>query len=390
MTESPLLPLLGWCALLALLSGLLLARTMPPRALIACLLVKYLIPMLYFGWFADGTWTLIDDLTYLRQGLELAGEGYTPISVLVTRTGLGHLVVLSEGIHILYGWFNLVAVQLVGPYYFSPVILNVFITCLTARVLWGFARDAGFGPRFSSGLTGFYLLHWDVVAWSAFVNVKDSIIVLLTMLLLRSLACFQQAPARRELLRALAVSAVLFWIRFYVPALAGLAMLIRGITSGTLRPKHRWVTLLIAAVVLAGMGWLIQSRWLAVIQAQLQFNPLQLGVGLVRMLLTPQPWSVSPEYGFLLLPSMLHLLMLVPAVVGAMILWRDSPMLRLPIVYAVLVLVLFAAFPGQQGPRYRHQVVFVLVWAQFTFIWQLLRAAATDFAVVRPPMRLST
>ena len=88
--------------------------------------------------------------------------------------------------------------------------------------------------------------------------------------------------------------------------------------------------------------------------------------------------------------SMLHLLMLVPAVVGAMILWRDSPMLRLPIVYAVLVLVLFAAFPGQQGPRYRHQVVFVLVWAQFTFIWQLLRAAATDFAVVRPPMRLST
>ena len=108
------------------------------------------------------------------------------------------------------------------------------------------------------------------------------------------------------------------------------------------------------------------------------------------MLLTPQPWSVSPEYGFLLLPSMLHLLMLVPAVVGAMILWRDSPMLRLPIVYAVLVLVLFAAFPGQQGPRYRHQVVFVLVWAQFTFIWQLLRAAATDFAVVRPPMRLST
>ena len=100
MTESPLLPLLGWCALLAILSGMVLARTMPPRALIACLLAKYLIPVLYFGWFADGTWTLIDDITYLRQGLELAGEGYPPISVLVTRSGLGHLVILSEGIHI--------------------------------------------------------------------------------------------------------------------------------------------------------------------------------------------------------------------------------------------------------------------------------------------------
>jgi hypothetical protein len=391
MMAAPFLQLVAWAAFLALTAGAVLARTMPPRMLVACLVIKFLVPVVYFAWFADGTWTLIDDLRYLRVGLELAGQGYTPFSVFLSRHGLGQLFLLSEGVHVMYGWFNLLAVTLIGPYYYSPVILNVFITCLSARVLWGFAVDAGYGPRYSSGLTAFYLLHWDVVAWSSFVNVKDSIIVLLTLLLLRALARFQRAPARRELVRAALVSLALVWIRFYVPAIAGLAVLIQAVTGRGFVPRHRRAFMLGAFAMVLVMGWFIQSRWLGIIRAQIHWSPGQVSLGLVRMLMTPQPWSVSPEYGFLLIPSILHLIMLVPAIAGASMLWRESPMLRLPIIYMGLILLLFAAFPGEQGPRYRHQAVFVLVWAQFTFAWHLLRALAQGaFTPPQLAMRLPT
>lgn len=376
MTPSPLLPLLGWCAFLALLSMVILVRTMPPRVLVACVLVKFLITVVYFCWFADGAWVLVDDLTYLRQGLDLAGQGYTPLTVVLSKKGLTELIVLSEGLHVLYGWFNLLAVTLIGPYYFSPVILNVFVTSVTARVLWGFARDAGFGPRYASALAAFYLLHWDVVAWSAVVNMKDSVVVLLTLLLLRPLSRFLVKPSRRELFKVLAASVLVFWIRFYIPAIAGLAMLLRAGATGRLKPRHRGITLAVAAVAVAAMAWIISSRWLALILRYLQFSPLDIGLGLVRMILTPQPWSVAPEYGFLVIPSILHLVMLGPTVVGVVKLWREAPLLRLSIVYAGLVILLYAAFPIQQGSRYRHQVAFILVWAQFTFLWHLFRATA--------------
>jgi hypothetical protein len=377
-----MLSLVSAAAVLALLACLVLGRVLPPRVLIPCVLIKFAVPVAYFAWFADGRWMLIDDVVYLRQGLALASAGYDPVSVLLSRAGLQQLIVLSEGLHILYGWFNLVAVYLIGPWYFSPVLLNVFVSCISGRVLWGFARDAGFGPRYRTGLTAFFLLHWDVLAWSSFVNLKDTVIVLLTLLLLRALARFQARLARRDLLVALAVSFVFLWIRFYVPAVAGAAVVLRSLATGGVVARHRWITLGIVAIAMGGMFWVMGPRWLPLLSTRLELEPWSVGQGLVRMLLTPQPWSVSRGNDFLLLPSILHVVAFVPALIGGLWLWQRSPMLRLPLVYSLLILLLFSTFPAQQGPRHRLQVVFMLVWAQYTFAWQLLRAA--DAAVIAP------
>lgn len=385
-----MLALIGAAAALALLACLVLVRALPPRLFLPCVFIKFAIPVAYFLWFQDGRWILVDDLVYLRQGLDLASAGYTPLSILGSRTGLEQLIVLSEGLHILYGWFNLLAVWLIGPWYFSPVLLNVLVSCVSARVLWTFAGDAGFGPRYRIALTVFFLLHWDVLAWSSFVNLKDTVIVLMTLVLLRALTRFQVRLQRRDLVVALVVSFLFLWIRFYVPALAGAAVLLRSLATGGIVARHRWVTLGIAVAALGGMFYFMGPRWLPLVSTRLQAEPWSVGLGMVRMLLTPQPWSVSVGNGFLLLPSILHVATFVPAAIGAVWLWRRSPMLRLPLLYCAIIIVLFSAFPAQQGPRHRHQVIFMLAWAQFTFAWQLLRVR--DWRVpapARPSLRTS-
>lgn len=385
MTGGDQLVLVFAAVLLALLSCLVLARVMPPRLLLPVVAIKFTIPVAYFTWFADGRWVLLDDMSYLRQGLTLLGEGYTPFSVLLSQKGLQQLVILSEGLHILYGWFNLLALTVIGPWYFAPVLLNVFVSCLSGRVLWGFARDAGFGPRYCTGLAAFFLLHWDVLAWSSFVNLKDTLIVLLTLLLLRAAARFQATLARRDLLVMGGVAFLFLWIRFYVPLVAGVAIMLRSLVTGGIVARHRWVALGVAAVAMTVAAWWMGPRWLPLVSTRLVWEPWQVALGGVRMLLTPQPWSVSPEHGFLLLPSILHAVMLVPAAVGAVWLWQRSPFLRLPLLYSLLIVCLFAAFPAQQGPRHRLQIVFMMAWSQFTFVWQLLRAANTPLQLPAPP-----
>ncbi len=385
MTGGDQLVLVLAACLLALLACAVLARALPPRLLLPVVAIKFAIPVAYFAWFADGRWVLVDDVTYLRQGLTLLAEGYTALSILWSQKGLQQLVVLSEGLHVLYGWFNLLAVALIGPWYFSPVLLNVFVSCLSGRVLWGFARDAGFGPRYCTGLTAFFLLHWDVLAWSSFVNLKDTLIVLLTLLLLRAAARFQATLARRDLLVAGGVAFIFLWIRFYVPLVVGVAIMLRSLVTGGIVARHRWIALGVAGATLAVAAWRMGPRWLPLVSSRLVWEPWQVALGGVRMLLTPQPWSVSPEHGFLLLPSILHLVMLLPAAVGAAWLWQRSPFLRLPLLYSLLIVCLFAAFPAQQGPRHRLQIVFMLAWSQFTFVWQVLRAVAPPAHSPAPP-----
>jgi hypothetical protein len=256
-------------------------------------------------------------------------------------------------------------------------------------VLYSFAQDAGFGPRYRTGLTVFFLLHWDVLAWSSFVNLKDTVIVLLTLLLLRALTRFQVHLRRRDLLVAVLVSFVFLWIRFYVPAVAGAAVLLRSLATGGIVARHRWVTLGIVATAMAGMFWVMGPRWLPLVTTRLDLEPWNMGLGVVRMLLTPQPWSVSRANDFLLLPAIMHVVTFVPAIIGAVWLWQRSPVLRLPLVYSFLIIVLFSAFPAQQGPRHRLQVVFMLAWAQFTFAWQLLRATEAAVAPLRTSLRTS-
>jgi hypothetical protein len=103
------------------------------------------------------------------------------------------------------------------------------------------------------------------------------------------------------------------------------------------------------------------------------------------MLLTPQLWAISPEYSFLLLPSLLHWLLLIPALLGAWMLWRRSREAALLLIYLAIVLVVYGFIPEQVGARQRVQVTFIVAWTQFHFFWVMAREAVRQAALARMP-----
>jgi len=127
--------------------------------------------------------------------------------------------------------------------------------------------------------------------------------------------------------------------------------------------------------VLGGVLYAVVGRGLlALAWSKLDVEPGSMLFGVVRILLTPQPWSLESNYEYLLIPSTLHALALVPALAGISSLWRRLPGARLVVAYYALVVLVFASFPWQQGPRHRYQAVFVLVWGLVHLVREVLPA----------------
>ena len=104
-------------------------------------------------------------------------------------------------------------------------------------------------------------------------------------------------------------------------------------------------------------------------------KPDTLLFGLIHFSLTPQPWSIEDNYSFLLLPSIIHWILFVPVLLAARILWQKSLLSRLLLIYLLMVIIFYALIPELQGPRHRVQIIFVIAWMQFHFLWIFTRKA---------------
>ncbi len=110
-------------------------------------LLKVVIPLLYFAYFFRSGWTLVDDLTYFEQARLLLLKGNNPFLILFTQDGRERLFSIAGGQHILYYWWNLLAVYLFKPVYSAPVFLNVATTFISAAILFRIARLSGRARR---------------------------------------------------------------------------------------------------------------------------------------------------------------------------------------------------------------------------------------------------
>lgn len=301
--------------------------------------------------------------------MALLAEDYNPITLLTTEGGRRSLWALNRGRHVLYGWWNYLAQFLFGPHYYSAVFMNVALTFVAAALLYRICRLSGFSRRYAQGLAGFFLLHWDVVAWSSFVNLKDVAILTLSTAAIYSLLLFNAAVSRRErLFRAAVVAGVFFtflWIRFYIP------VLISGAFVGWLLLKQRgWRKYTALALTFGAVFLILPSR---VETEYVRASPLGVLYGSVRYLLTPRPWGIEHDSSFLLLPSILHWLFFLPSAVGAVFLWRRSRAAALLLLYLGVSILFYSIVPSLQGPRHRVQTTFIWAWIQYHFLFLLFR-----------------
>lgn len=338
----------------------MVVRQLSPATALPVSIIKAVVPLTYFALFFDGSWTFVDDVTYQMHGEELRLD-YGPLSALLQEEGRAKLVELSQGRHFLYAWWNLLAQSLFGEHYYSAVFLNVLLTFFIGVVLFHLLGELGFSQAYQRGALVFFLLHWDVLAWSSLVNLKD---VLVMALIAPTLYCLVIVRRRLRLLPLLGVAFGLFvltWLRYYIPFFLVGAFVVWVLLEGRFRWKYLYA-------VLAGVAFLtLPLDWSALEYVQ----PGEIAFGLVRAPLTPQPWSIEDEYSFLLIPSVLHWLLFVPMVIGGGTLWVRAAGARFVLVFLVLMMLFYAVVPELQGPRHRVQLTFAIAWMQFHFFWEI-------------------
>ncbi|MGK5090830.1 hypothetical protein WDW89_02300 [Deltaproteobacteria bacterium TL4] len=337
--------------------------------------VRIMIPLFYFGFFFDGHWNFLDDITYLRSGAYILDRGYNPLTALITTGGQKVLLQVTGGGTFLYYWWNALAQYLFGRFYFAPVFLNIFVTCVTGVFLYRIVRFVGASVVYAQGFLVFFLLHWDLVAWTSLINLKDPIVMMLNVATLYFASVFLET---RHILYGLACfgCVVLYLlIRFYQPIiwLACIGVWFLFYSKG----KQKYLVMILGVIVALYVGHKIggTKEIIYYMKKFLVFSAGSLIPGLFRFLLTPRPWGIDEGSSFLLLPAIFNWFFFIFTLFGALLLWKKrSKEVNLMLLFFLAVCLLFAAFAGQQGPRHRFQLTFGIAWMQYHCLWIFLKS----------------
>jgi len=328
--------------------------------------IKAAIPFVYFAYYYDRSWNLVDDVAYFMGADRLMASGQNPLLSLFTQAGRDQLMAITGGRHFLYTWWNLLALYLFGTVYSSPIFLNVATTFVSAALMFKIVRASGCDEKYAKWLSIFFLLHWDILCWSSFVNLKDTLVLMLTVVAVYSGMRFVQT---RKIRHAVILAGVVFaflWIRFYIPVL-----LLTCLAAWAVFVAKRFKKILLMVIALAGVLIVFPAGAFQTFQ---QMHKGEWIYGPIQMALSPQPWAIVPEYSFLLIPSICHWVFFVPGLVAGVWLFRKNPAFRFAAIYLVTVVFFYGLLPDVRGVRERFQVSWVLAWVQFDFLWFSLRA----------------
>jgi hypothetical protein len=194
------------------------------------------------------------------------------------------------------------------------------------------------------------------------VNVKDVLVQLMTIAFFLYTIRF----VRRREKGSLAICCLLFFaflhVRFYIPfIIAGAAAIWVFLEWRDVRKYP-----LLAGGLVMGL-WMLPGRAWRLWESVAFFD---IAYGICRFTLTPQPWDIQDSYTFLFLPATLHWLMILPAVAGGMMLWRDSRVARLVLLYCGIMIFLYGVAEDIQGTRQRVQLSYIFAWMQMHFLWR--------------------
>lgn len=332
--------------------------TLPIALLISA--IKVSLPLVYFAYW-DLPWLLKDDVSYFQQGMVLWNEGMNPFVALFSESDRNRITVLANSAHMLYAWWNLLAVYCFGPSYSSPVLLNVFATILTAGVFYRLLRLLGRPSTYASAYVIFFTLHWELISWSSIVNIKD----ILVMFLLTSAIYFASAMIFQKRLTMgiglVFVLVALSSIRMYLPALV-LSALVTWIIT-----QQRSPALLATSVLIFGFVMSLAFSQLAALQV---LKPGLIFSGFLKFLVAPLPWQVEEGYSFLKMAAIMNFLFLPTLIFGLTSIWKELKPARFVILVAMFVIVFIAIFPELTGARHRLQILPIIAWLQFHALWK--------------------
>jgi hypothetical protein len=349
-------------ALIILLLSTLILRTIlswPVAGFVS--FVKVTLSIVYFCFFADGQWFYGgDDYKYYEIGIDLYRTGANPIMVLFDPVAQWHLF-RGQSNTALMGYFNYLAMYFFEPRYYAPVLCLVGISSATA-VLLTKAVGAMSSQQYQRSLTIFLALHWHTLAWTSFLNLKDSLVAFVAVGSIFVITRLRMRPVLYIPLYILALS-TFNWLRFYFPVFLIPPLVMTKILIDS------WKTRLVLSVggVFCAVIFLqdeLRMAWgLGDIRTVMY--------GAIHFLLQPVPWRLTEPATYLLIPAALHWLMMPIAFFGGWCLFRKSTEGKVIVLIFFLGVLFYALFPLIASTRHRMPFDFLIAAMQFHGIWVL-------------------
>ncbi len=330
------------------------------QAFFSCI-IKYGLFLVYYSNVLGVSWTHLDDITYLTDAYYLMTK--VPLSELIfTSDGYLQMMSISGGKHFLYLLWNIIALKVIGVGYYAPVSLNIFVSFLSGLVLYKILIIFK-SVNYSRLASLFFILHVDILTWTTIVNVKSSLVILMTLLMFLNLFQFMTRKRVSNILFLVLSAFVLLWLRFYIPVLFFISLFVYF----TFVFRNVYFLIFSIVILLCVLGQVESLIRLDLI------DPSSLIMGFVRFSLTPLPWSIIDSYSYLKISSIANMVLIIPAVIGAYCLSKNSPIVCIMVVYLLVCWVFYSIVPELQGPRHRAQFVPFISLAQFHFIYLLFK-----------------
>jgi hypothetical protein len=317
--------------------------------------LKASIFFIYFSFFFDGTFTFLDDFTYLAHAEKYIDNQYDTLYLLLHPW---EFIPIFSNRHFLYQLWNVLAFNIYETSYFAPVSLNIIVTFLTSLVLFKLLYTIGMVKKYAIWFALFYVIYWNTLSWSSLLNLKDFLVQLFSILLIYNIVSFEKYKKNIYVFYIILIVLLLESIRFYLPFLVGTAYFIFKLFEyrNKFNESFRISINIFFVILFAGFIIILIPYFQDEIQLLLQdfVNPIY---GVVRFLFTPTPFYIEKAYQFLIFSAFLTWFGIPFLFYGVYLVYKQQNRYCTFILMYIFVILLFYGTYGElQGPRHRIQL----------------------------------
>jgi len=359
------LALVAFCAwFFGLLFGMLYLGTNNAYLVITA---KISLPLVYFAVIADGSWyTGGDDWGYVLRGIDLYLKDVDPLRIWFVAEGQHFYQFPNTA---LAKWYNFMLFYFFGPSYYAGVIFAPVLSMISGGFIFLILKRFGKSKQQAEWGAIFFLLHWETITWTSFLNLKEPLVTVLLIAFVYGLILLSKRPLAGLGLITI-VTIVMQKARFYLPFVL-FAGYIAAISS-YLPLAHSRNRLVLGLILLVGAIFVL-SLFGVLSLAQVRYalsvaNFGDLWFGLAKVVLSPLPWNISDPAGYLLVSSTLHLVFLPVTAIGGYFLWKQGLEGRIIVFIYVVGLIAYATQPMVNSPRHRAPFLVMEILMQFEFL----------------------
>lgn len=333
-------------------------------------MIKSLVYLIFFLFFFNNhNFNFIDSLRYLDNSIFFF-ENYSFLEMLLEPR---KIIMPRSGAHTFYYYWSYISFFLFGPYIHSPITLNILSTFLGSYYLYKISKEfLNLSIKNSTLLAVIYCLHWEIIPWSSFFNLRDILIqVTIISIIYYTLKFINQINLKNLIMLFLALF-ILRFLRTHMAYLFTLNLVVIFFCATFFFKKNIQKITLISFTLFIALALII---FLNVPQVFLDlykiwstdFN-LNYGIKIFKLFLSPLPIlsTMNQGYGFLTFASIINLLTFPLVVLGIFYTFRIKKNIFNSFILLFtffLIIIVIGSYENIQGPRQRLMITpFILIY----------------------------